>query len=301
VLTADEFDGVDLAAHDITPESLLLQLENSQSVLNALAGLPVPYREMILLSDMEGLSYREIAQVLADPIGTVMSRLSRGRKMLRQALLADSPGGPLMQCNSTAAVLGTHLDGELPLHQAAAVQAHLGTCLHIATRFPSQIDREWPLARGRLVNHDAFISGLDSLCAQYEQIAWKTAGSNSILLFEDLHHKLRLNLIQLLQRRLDIRLVFIRSFVEDVLKTKGRTLDERFGIFEFSAVIPSVQMNLVCIPSYQLKGLRSLHGIARIELLTSKFRHLTHELCIKKAFVPKLRSICLDLECGESV
>ncbi len=88
----DELDRADLATHNITPESLLLQLENSQSVMDALAGLPVPYREMILLSDMEELSYKEIAQVLAVPIGTVMSRLSRGRKLLRQALLADSPG-----------------------------------------------------------------------------------------------------------------------------------------------------------------------------------------------------------------
>src|SRR5580692_2554664 len=91
VLLEDEFGGLDFAAHNITPEFHLLQLENSHSVMNALAELPVPYREMILLSDMEELSYKEIAQVLAVPIGTVMSRLSRGRKMLRQALLADSP------------------------------------------------------------------------------------------------------------------------------------------------------------------------------------------------------------------
>ncbi len=92
VLIEDEIDGVDLAAHNTTPELLLLQLENSQSVMHALAELPVPYREMILLSDMEELSYKEIAEVLAVPIGTVMSRLSRGRKMLREALRAGSPG-----------------------------------------------------------------------------------------------------------------------------------------------------------------------------------------------------------------
>jgi RNA polymerase sigma-70 factor (ECF subfamily) len=92
VLMDDESDGVDLATDNITPESLLLQLEDSQTVMNAVAELPIAYREMILLSDIEELSYKEIAQVLAVPIGTVMSRLSRGRKMLRQALLAESPG-----------------------------------------------------------------------------------------------------------------------------------------------------------------------------------------------------------------
>ena len=92
VLLEDEFDGMDISAHNITPEVLLLKLENSRSVLSALAELPIPYREMVLLSDMEELSYKEIAQILAVPIGTVMSRLSRGRKMLRQALLAGSTG-----------------------------------------------------------------------------------------------------------------------------------------------------------------------------------------------------------------
>jgi len=92
VLLEDEFDGADISAHNITPEVLVLKLENSHSVMNALAELPIPYREMVLLSDMEELSYKEIAQILAVPIGTVMSRLSRGRKMLRQALLAGSTG-----------------------------------------------------------------------------------------------------------------------------------------------------------------------------------------------------------------
>ncbi len=93
VFMEDELDGVNLATDNITPESLLLQLEDSQTVMNALAELPIAYREMVLLSDIEELSYKEIAQVLAVPIGTVMSRLSRGRKMLRQALLSDSTRG----------------------------------------------------------------------------------------------------------------------------------------------------------------------------------------------------------------
>jgi RNA polymerase sigma-70 factor, ECF subfamily len=92
VLLEDEFEKADISAHNITPEVLPLKLENSHSVMNALAELPIPYREMVLLSDMEEFSYKEIAQILTVPIGTVMSRLSRGRKMLRQALLAGPTG-----------------------------------------------------------------------------------------------------------------------------------------------------------------------------------------------------------------
>lgn len=88
--TLDDADGGEVAAHNITPESLLLQLESTQSVMDALADLPVSYREMILLCEVEELSYKDIAQVLTVPIGTVMSRLFRARKMLRQALLAKS-------------------------------------------------------------------------------------------------------------------------------------------------------------------------------------------------------------------
>jgi hypothetical protein len=54
---------------------------------------------------------------------------------------------------------------------------------------------------------------------------------NRILLFEDLRHKLRLNQIQLPQRCLQSRPVFIRGFAEDVLKAKGCALQEQFGIF----------------------------------------------------------------------
>jgi RNA polymerase sigma-70 factor (ECF subfamily) len=82
-----------VVAHHDTPERLLLQQESAQSLMDALGGLPVAYREMILLCEVEELSYKEIALVLTVPIGTVMSRLSRARKMLRQALIAQPREG----------------------------------------------------------------------------------------------------------------------------------------------------------------------------------------------------------------
>lgn len=77
-------------AHFITPEFITLQLENKAAVVDAIAALPLAYREVVLLSDMEELSYKEIASVLSVPVGTVMSRLSRGRGLLKQALARSS-------------------------------------------------------------------------------------------------------------------------------------------------------------------------------------------------------------------
>jgi RNA polymerase sigma-70 factor (ECF subfamily) len=85
-LEDDETPDSQVASHTITPELLLLQHENQQTVMDALASIPVHYREIILLCDIEELSYREISEILAIPIGTVMSRLSRARNSLRQTL-----------------------------------------------------------------------------------------------------------------------------------------------------------------------------------------------------------------------
>jgi len=57
-------------------------------ILAALEGIPDDYRAVVLLVDVEGFSYKEVAGILSIPIGTVMSRLSRGRKMLRDRLAA---------------------------------------------------------------------------------------------------------------------------------------------------------------------------------------------------------------------
>jgi RNA polymerase sigma-70 factor, ECF subfamily len=73
------------------PEVLLLQSVDSQIVRRALQELPVEFREVVVLREMEGLSYKEIANVVDIPIGTVMSRLKRGRTRLH-ALLASRMG-----------------------------------------------------------------------------------------------------------------------------------------------------------------------------------------------------------------
>ena len=69
-----------------TPESILLQRSDSQLVQQALDQLPVAYREILLLCEVEEMSYQEISAALAIPMGTVMSRLSRARKALRGGL-----------------------------------------------------------------------------------------------------------------------------------------------------------------------------------------------------------------------
>jgi len=69
-----------------TPESILLEQAGQQRVQAALEQVPVIYREVLLLCDVEEMSYQEIADTLGVPTGTVMSRLYRARKALRAAL-----------------------------------------------------------------------------------------------------------------------------------------------------------------------------------------------------------------------
>lgn len=75
-----------------TPESLLLAAREQEQIVRVLQALPVHHREMILLCDVEEMSYQEISVSLGIPIGTVMSRLSRARKAMRTLLTAAAEG-----------------------------------------------------------------------------------------------------------------------------------------------------------------------------------------------------------------
>jgi RNA polymerase sigma-70 factor (ECF subfamily) len=68
------------------PDAEAMRDVDQQAVKNSLAELPVELREMIVLRELEGLAYKEIAAVTGLPIGTVMSRLSRAREKLRRAM-----------------------------------------------------------------------------------------------------------------------------------------------------------------------------------------------------------------------
>ena len=78
--------GLEAAAADRTPETEVLEAMPEAVVKEALESLPEQFRMAVLLADVEGFSYKEIAEITDVPIGTVMSRLHRGRKQLQERL-----------------------------------------------------------------------------------------------------------------------------------------------------------------------------------------------------------------------
>lgn len=86
LLPADIETAGHAAPMEANPEVILLQSANRKLVNQALEEIPVGYREVLVMRELEDLSYKEIAHVAGIPIGTVMSRLARGREMLRRLI-----------------------------------------------------------------------------------------------------------------------------------------------------------------------------------------------------------------------
>jgi RNA polymerase sigma factor (sigma-70 family) len=97
--------GPELAVDTETPETILMNRSDSQLVQRAIEDLPLHYRETLLLCELEEMSYQEIAEILSIPMGTVMSRLARARKSVRESLLSTSAA-------------------PLPRHSSRRVEAH---------------------------------------------------------------------------------------------------------------------------------------------------------------------------------
>jgi len=81
-----EFDEEEHGVGDVTPESLAIAGAERARLARALEELPARFREVLVLRELEGCSYKEIADITGVPIGTVMSSLSRARQRLAQAL-----------------------------------------------------------------------------------------------------------------------------------------------------------------------------------------------------------------------
>jgi RNA polymerase sigma-70 factor (ECF subfamily) len=91
-LDAVERQQANSSAPDVeTPETALITKTESKRLEAAIAALPAPFREPLVLRDLQGLSYREIAAVTQSPIGTVMSRIARARQRLIQ-IIGSSDG-----------------------------------------------------------------------------------------------------------------------------------------------------------------------------------------------------------------
>lgn len=75
-----------LESPGVNPASVLEHCEERQMLMQAIEGLPVEFREVIVLRELEGLSYKEISRIAEVPLGTVMSRLARARERLHEML-----------------------------------------------------------------------------------------------------------------------------------------------------------------------------------------------------------------------
>ncbi|WP_240655444.1 RNA polymerase sigma factor [Paraburkholderia phosphatilytica] len=96
------------ASGGVDPETLAIEAQDAERVHAALEQLPVEYREVLVLRELEELSYREIATIASVPVGTVMSRLARGRRRLATVLMAMERKGvsPAVRATKGAAERG---------------------------------------------------------------------------------------------------------------------------------------------------------------------------------------------------
>ncbi|HEY9015833.1 MAG TPA: sigma-70 family RNA polymerase sigma factor [Gemmatimonadales bacterium] len=80
------------SVEDVHPDATLSDVSARESLHQAIDRLPAEFREVIVLRELQGLSYQEIGEVTGVPVGTVMSRLSRARSRLRRALVTEQEG-----------------------------------------------------------------------------------------------------------------------------------------------------------------------------------------------------------------
>ena len=89
-----EDEALEIEDPSVNVDLLNARLSDAEAVRRAIAALPVEFREIVLLRELEDFSYKEIAELADVPIGTVMSRLARARKLLQKSLAEEFQPGP---------------------------------------------------------------------------------------------------------------------------------------------------------------------------------------------------------------
>ncbi len=116
---------------EASPEAILVREQDGATIRKLIAALPQPFREAIVLRELNDLSYQEIAEVAGVPVGTVMSRLARARTdaslgmECRRRIDAMSDA---MNCPEAEILLHALLDGELDAGHTRDVEAHVASC-----------------------------------------------------------------------------------------------------------------------------------------------------------------------------
>ena len=127
----DEAHGMamrDAAGPFESPETLAERAGDARHLHACIDALPLEFREVLILREIEEMSYQEISAVVGVPMGTVMSRLSRGREQLAQPRARFDARESVMNCDRALRVLDAGLDGELDAATDAELEEHLAAC-----------------------------------------------------------------------------------------------------------------------------------------------------------------------------
>lgn len=89
----------ELPDHDASPDKVMMERSVNEPVQNALGAMTAEFRTAVLLADVEGMAYEEIAEIMKTSVGTVRSRIHRGRKQLKRHLMKHSPTAYRSYCD----------------------------------------------------------------------------------------------------------------------------------------------------------------------------------------------------------